>query len=344
LQKKINIKTIASDLGVSPSTVSKALKDSHEISEPTRERIKAYAKLHNYRPNRLAMSLRSQKTYVIGIIIPEVVHHFFSRVLYGIESFAYENNYSIMICLSKDNLQKEIQNIEMLTNGNVDGLLISVAKETLEKEEYSHFNQLIQQNFPIVFLDRVPQGLEIDKVIIDEVSGGYKAAQHLIEKGCKKIAILTTSTHINVNKNREVGFFKALEEYNFPLVNSYNIKVDEIYEEKEKYYLEQQIEVLFDEKDRPDGIFAINEIYAAIALNIAHKRGLRVPEDIAIIGFTDGIISKTTNPALSTIAQHGYTMGAQAVEILLERIANKNLNKPYKTNVISTNVVERGST
>ncbi len=135
-----------------------------------------------------------------------------------------------------------------------------------------------------------------------------------------------------------------LKEYNLPIVESYNIKVDEIYTEKEKYYLEQQIEVLFNEKELPDGIFAVNEIYAAIALNIAQKRGLKVPKDIAIIGFTDGIISKTTNPTLSTIAQHGYTMGAQAVEILLERIANKDLNKPYKTNVISTNVIERDST
>ncbi|MEE9349848.1 MAG: LacI family DNA-binding transcriptional regulator, partial [Flavobacteriaceae bacterium] len=342
--KKVNIKSIANDLGVSPSTVSKALKDSHEISEGTRERIKAYAKLHNYRPNRLAMSLRSQKTNVIGIIIPEIVHHFFSRVLYGIESFAYKHDYSLMICLSKDELDKEIKNIEMLTNGNVDGLLVSVAKETLESSELAHFNQLIERDFPLVFLDRVPANLEIDKVIIDDVAGGYKAAEHLIEKGCKRLAILTTPSHINVGNQREKGFFKALKEFDLPIIDSYNIKVNEKYAEKEKYYIEDQIEVLFSQEKLPDGIFAVNEIYAAIALKIAHKKGLKVPEDIAIIGFTDGIISKTTNPALSTVAQHGYTMGAQAMELLLDRISNKNTDSPYRTSVISTNVVEREST
>ncbi len=342
--KQINIKIIASDLGVSPSTVSKALKDSHEISKRTKDRIKAYAKLHNYRPNSLAMSLRNQKTNVIGIIIPEIVHHFFSRVLYGIENYAFKHNYTIMICLSKDSLDKEIKNIETLTNGNVDGLLVSVAKETLEKKELSHFNQLIDRDFPMVFLDRVPNNLEIDKVIIDDVAGGYKAVEHLIEKGCKRIAILTTPSHINVGKSREKGFFKALKEYNLPIIDAFNIKVNEKYAEKEKYYIEDQIEVLFNQLELPDGIFAVNETYAAIALKIAHKKNLNVPKDIAIIGFTDGIISKTTNPALTTIAQHGYTMGEQAIGMLLDRIENKNSDKPYKTSVISTNVVEREST
>jgi len=340
LAKKVNIKTIASALGVSPSTVSKALGDSHEISTDTRERIKAYAKLHNYRPNSLATSLRSQKTNVIGIIIPEIVHHFFSRILSGIENVAYEHNYNLMICLSKDNLEKEIQNIEMLTNGSVDGLLVSVAKETLEKSDNTHFNQLIEEGFPIVFLDRVPNNLEIDKVIIDDVAGGYKAAKHLIEKGNKKIAIITTPSHVNVGVDREKGFYKALKEFKLPIIKSFDIKVDE----KNKNPIEPQIEALFNQEELPDGIFAVNENYAAIALKIAQRKGLRVPEDIGIIGFTDGLISKTTNPTLSTIAQHGYTMGAQATEILLERISNKNRNAVYKTNVVSTNVIEREST
>jgi LacI family transcriptional regulator len=340
LNRKVNIKIIASDLGVSPSTVSKALKDSHEISEATRERIKAYAKLHNYRPNSLATSLRNQKTSVIGIIIPEIVHHFFSRILSGIESVAYQNNYNLMICLSKDNLEKEIQNLEMLTNGNVDGLLISVAKETFEKADYHHFNELIEREFPLVFLDRVPYNLDIDKVIIDDIAGGYKAAKHLIEKGCKKMAILTTPSHITVGVDREKGFKKALKEYNLAFNKSLCIKVSE----KDKNTIESQIEAIFNQKELPDGIFTVNENYAAIAMKIAHKKGLNIPNDIKIIAFTDGLISKTTNPTLTTIAQHGYTMGAQATEILLNRISNKNSVDNYKTNVVSTNVVEREST
>jgi len=340
LSKKVNLKSIAADLGVSVSTVSKALKDSYEISNQTKERIRAYAKLHNYVPNSLASSLRSQKTYVIGIVIPEIVNHFFSRVLYGIESIAYQKNYNLMICLSKDNLEKEIKNIEMLTNGSVDGLLVSVAKESFELKDFKHFEHLIERNFPLVFLDRVPQELNIDKVIIDDVAGGYKAARHLIEKGCKDIAILTTPSHVTVGIDRENGFRKLLKEYHIPFKASNCIRITE----KEKEDLTPQIEVLFEKEILPDGIFAVNENYAAIALKIAQKKGLKVPDDLKIVAFTDGLISKTTNPTLTTIAQHGFTMGAQATEVLLNRIHSKEEFSPYKTIVVSTNVVEREST
>ena len=340
MKKKINIKTIASDLGVSPSTVSKALKDSHEISEPTKERIRVYAKLHNYRPNSLAKGLRNQKTNVLGIIIPEIVDHFFSRVLYGIESIAYKNDYNLMICLSKDNIEKEINNIEMLTNGNVDGLLVSVAKETLNLKEYDHFQQLIDRKFPLVFLDRVPDELEIDKVMIDDVEGGYIAAKHLLEKGCKNIAIIATSTNISSSINKEKGFRKALKEYNNPINEDFCLKVIK----KGKEDVTPQIETLFNDRNFPDGIFTVNENYAAIVIKIATKKGLNIPKDIKIIAFTDGMISKNISPALTTIAQHGYTMGAQATELLMNRISSKNDTNPFKINVVGTDVVEREST
>lgn len=338
MPKKVNIKTIASELGVSPSTVSKALKDSHEISEETRAKIQAYAKFYNYKPNTLALGLRNQKTMVIGVIVPEIVHHFFSRVISGIENTAYQKDYNLMICLSKDKLSKEIQNIDMLANGSVDGLLVALAKETLEKSAYEHFNQLLAQDFPIVFFDRFPPNLEVDKVIIDDAAGGYKAAKHLIEKGYKKLAILTTPEHVTVGVGREMGFLKALKESELTVYPAFDIKIDE------NKSIEPQIEKLFSNKVLPDGIFAVNEPYAAAAMKIAKDKGLRIPEDIAIIAFTDGLISKTTSPTLSTVAQHGYTMGAQAAEILLNRIFKQNEKIPNQTIVISTNVVEREST
>lgn len=338
MPKKVNIKTIASELGVSPSTVSKALKDSHEISEETRKKIQAYAKFYNYKPNSLALSLRNQKTMVIGIIVPDIVHHFFSRVISGIEKTANHNDYNLMICISKDSYDKEVQNVEMLTNGSVDGLLVSVAKETLEKGNFDHFNQLIEQGFPIVFFDRVPPYTQVNKVIVDDTTGGYKATKHLIDKGHNKLAILTTPSHITVGNNREIGFLKALNEFEKAVTPSYNIKVDE------KNDIESQIEKLFLQKELPDGIFAVNETYAAIAMKMAQKRGLNIPNDIAIIGFTDGQISKTTNPTLTTVAQHGQTMGSKATEILCELIFQKDKNKAPSTTVISTNVVEREST
>ncbi len=338
MSKKINIKSIAAEFGVSPSTVSKALKDSYEISKKTREKIQAYAKHYNYVPNSLALSLRNKKTMVLGVIIPEIAHHFFSRATYGIESAAYNNDYNLMISLSKDSLEKEIQNISMLSNGSVDGLLVSVAKETFEKNDYAHFNRLIEEGFPIVFFDRVPPELEIDKVIIDDVAGGYKAAMHLIEKGYKNLAILTTPRHVDIGKKREIGFKKAIAE------KGLNCKADYCFYIDEKHDIEEQISHLFELETRPDAVFAVNEIYASTTLRIAQKRGLRVPNDIAIIGFTDGLISKVTTPRLTTVAQHGYTMGVQATEILLKRIADKDTKLPHQNIVISTNVVEREST
>ncbi len=338
MPKKVNIKMIASELGVSPSTVSKALKDSHEISKETRKKIKAFAKFYNYKPNSLALSLRNQKTMVIGIIIPDIVHHFFSRVISGIESIANHKDYSLMICISKDSYEKEVQNVEMLTNGSVDGLLVSVAKETLEKENFEHFNQLIEQEFPLVFFDRVPPHSQVDKVIIDDIAGGYNATKHLIEKGCKKLAILTTPSHVTVGVKRETGFLKAIEEFGLPMNASFDIRIDE------KFDIKKQIKELFSQNEIPDGIFAVNETYAAIAMKLVQEKGLHVPKDIAIIGFTDGLISKFTSPTLTTIAQHGQTMGAKATDLLLELIFQKDKKRSPKTTVISTNVVEREST
>lgn len=338
MPKKVNIKTIAAELDVSPSTVSKALKDSHEISLETRKRIQAYAKFYNYKPNSLALSLRNQQTMVIGVIVPDIVHHFFSRVISGIESIANDNNYNLMICLSNDSHQKEVQNVDMLTNGSVDGLLVSVAKETLEKGDFKHFDQLKEQEFPIVFFDRVPPHTQVDKVIVDDVAGGYKAVRHLIEKERKKLAILTTPSHVTVGVKRETGFLKAIKEFGLTIYPQFDIKVDE------KHDVEAQIQNLFDQDELPDGIFAVNETYAAIALKIAKKKELRIPEDIAIIGFTDGLLSKYTNPSLTTIAQHGHTMGAKATDILLHNIFQKDHKESPKTTVISTNVVEREST
>ena len=338
MPKKVNIKTIASELDVSPSTVSKALKDSHEISVETRKRIQAYAKFYNYKPNSLALSLRNQKTMVIGIIVPDIVHHFFTKVISGIESIANHKDYNLMICISKDSYEKEVQNVDMLTNGSVDGLLVSVAKETLEKENFDHFNQLIEQEFPIVFFDRVPPHSQVDKVIIDDIAGGYNATKHLIEKGCKKLAILTTPSHVTVGVKREKGFLNALNKFGLKIYPNFNIKVDE------KCTINKQIEKLFTQDELPDGIFAVNETYAAMAMKMVQKKGLRVPEDIAVIGFTDGLVSKFTSPTLTTIAQHGQTMGAKATDLLLELIFQKDKKESPKTTVISTNVVEREST
>ncbi len=339
MSKKVNIKTIATELGVSPSTVSKALKDSHEIGAETRAKIQAFAKMVHYKPNSLALSLRNQKTMVIGLVIPDITHHFFTRVISGIEFIAHQKDYNLMICLSKDNYDKEVQNIEMLSNGSVDGLLISVAKETLEKGNFSHFEQLLEDGFPLVFFDRVPPHIKADKVIVDDETGGYNAAKLLLSKGKRNLAIITTPEHITVGLEREKGFTKAIKDANVYLNPNNILRIIE------KQDIPDQIEKLLTQKTKPDGIFAVNETYAAIAMKMSQKHSLKIPQDIAVIGFTDGIISKITTPTMSTIAQHGYNMGAKAAEIVISRISEKDIEPlPSQTVVISTNVVEREST
>ncbi len=338
MSKKVNIKTLAADLGVSVSTVSKSLKNSLEISKETKERVWAYAQKMNYKPNSLALSLRNKKTMTIGIIVPELVHHFFSRVISGVEQVANHNAYHLMIALSNDRLDKEKQDVEMFANGRVDGIIVSVAKESFEKNDFSHFEDLVNRNFPIVFFDRVPTSIRALKVIIDDIFGGYQATKHLIDQGAKTLGILTTPPHITVGVDRQKGFLKALRTSQLPIYNQLQISINE------KYPIVKQVEKIFSQGILPDGIFAVNENYAAIALEIALEKGIKVPEELKIIGFTDGLISKTTRPRLSTVAQHGFAMGTSAAEMLLSYIENKNMLEFDRISLIETNIVQREST
>ncbi|WP_442266542.1 LacI family DNA-binding transcriptional regulator [Tenacibaculum sp. ZS6-P6] len=335
MKPKITIKIIAKELGVSTSTVSKALRDSHEISQETKDRIKAYANYYNYRPNNLALQLRNQKTKVIGIVLPKIVHHFFSTVISGIEKVANERGYNIMVCFSNENQQKEIETINVLTNGSVDGLIVSIAKETLRNKALDHFYRLIENEMPIVLFDRVHDSIECDKVIVDDIGAGYKATKYLIGIGCEKIGIITTPEHVTVGLDRYQGYERALKEQNISINKNLIINVDE---EKDIY---DQIKILFEEK--LDAIFAVNEIYAATAIKIAKELKLNIPNDISVIGFTDGLISKYSSPSITTVVQHGYTMGEQAAELLIDRIENKDNDRFPQTKVISSNLKLRES-
>jgi LacI family transcriptional regulator len=336
MKKKITIKTIAKELGVATSTVSKALKDSHEISTETKERIQAYANYYNYKPNSLALQLRNQKTKVIGVILPKIVHHFFSTVIMGIEEGANEKGYHIMVCFSNESYKKEVETLKVLSNGSVDGLIVSIANETLKNKDFDHFKELVSEEIPLVLFDRVVEEIQCDKVVVDDVGAGYKATKHLLENGRKKIALITTPNHVNVGALRRQGYEKALiEEY---------IKSDEnlIVEVDENKEIKTQIEKVFEQGI--DGVFAVNEIYAANAMRIAKEKGFKVPEDLSIIGFTDGLISEYSSPSITTVAQHGFTMGKQAVELLIERIEkDSEIYKPRKI-VISSDLKLREST
>ncbi len=337
MKTRITLKKIASEFGVSISTVSKALKGSHEISEEVRERIQAFADFYNYKPNNLALQLRNQKTSVIGVIIPEIVHHFFSTVIDGIEQYANKRGYNVMVCVSNESYEKEVLNFNVLTNGSVDGLIVSVARGTQKNEKYNHFEALIKDEFPLVMFDRIIESIECDKVIIDDVGGAYNAVEHLIEIGSKKIALLTTQDYITVGSLRKEGYLKALK--------NAGLEIDEslIYKINDSENLYEQIKKVFNSKNQPDAILAVNEIYAANALIIAKERGLSIPNDIAIIGFTSGLISEFTSPPLTSVVQHGYLMGEHAAELLINRIEHISPTE-YQKEVISTNLKIRKST
>ena len=340
MKSKITIRDIARELGVSASTVSRALKDSSEISEETRKKVKAFAELYHYKPNMMALKLRNKKTMVLGVIIPEIVHHFFSRIISGIEKVANDKGYNVMICLSNESYEKEKLNVKMLADGSVDGLLVSISRETLKIGNFDHFKELEDYNIPLVFFDRVTEEIECDKVIIDDMSGAYKATQHLIEIGCKRIAIITTPDHVNVGFLRKAGYEKALQDHGMNIDRDLVIKVNELLD------VNMQIEELLNKPEKlPDGILAVNEIYAARAMKLAKGKGLNIPNDVAIIGFTDGLISEFSSPSLSTVAQHGFTMGELAAELILNRIKSGELEESrFEKKVISTDLRLRQST
>ncbi|HUH48038.1 MAG TPA: LacI family DNA-binding transcriptional regulator [Arenibacter sp.] len=337
MKPKITIKDIARELDLSPSTVSRALNDHPEISGETRKKVKAFADLYNYRPNMLGQKLRNNKTMVIGIIIPEIVHHFFSRVISGIEEIANGRDYNVMICLSNESYEKEKLNVQMLANGSVDGILASISKETLEKGDFDHFKELKDYNIPLVLFDRVCEEIQCDKVIVDDFGGGYSATKHLADIGCKRIAILSTPDYVNVGAKRTVGYKKALEDSNMEVEQELIFKVDD------KSAVTDQISRFMSSDVKFDGILGVNEIYAAIAIKIAREKGIDVPNDLAVVGFTDGLISLFCTPTLSTVKQHGMTIGQQAAELLLDRIQNKEKNKPFEQKVISTDLLIRKS-
>jgi LacI family transcriptional regulator len=338
MKSKITLKKIAKEFDVSISTVSKALKDSHEISEEVKEKIQAFAKYYHYKPNSLALNLRNQKTKTIGVIIPQIVHHFFTKVISGIEQVANKNGYNVMICMSMDSYEKEVLNLDMLANGVVDGIIVSVAKETEEKENYSHFRDLIYNGIPLVMFDRVIDEIKCSKVLTNDKDGGYLATKHLINIGCKRIAILTTPDFVSVGNLRLEGYKNALQNSSI----SFDEELVIIINEEED--IKEQIKTLFTLKNPPDGIFGVNEIYAAYAIKSARKHGLKVPEDVSILGFTDGLISQFSTPTLSTVAQHGNTMGQKAAELLLNEIEFQDTDYQYKTKVIETDLILREST
>ncbi|PWH83524.1 LacI family transcriptional regulator [Algibacter marinivivus] len=356
MKRKITLKQIAKELDVSVSTVSKALSNSKEISEDTTQKIQAFAKLYNYKPNNIALSLKNRKTKTIGILIPEIVHHFFSTVIRGIERVANRRGYNVIVGLSNESFTKEIINMEMLASGSIDGFILSISKETLLKQDYHHFNATIDQGMPIVMFDRVVNEVDCDKVIVDDFNGAVKAVKKLVENDCKNIALITTMDYVSVGRLRTQGYLEALQSSGIEANSNLILKIDDSLDvENNLEVLETEIAHFFKSNQNIDAVFAVNELYAVSAMKVASKLGMRIPDDIQVIGFTDGVLSKHATPSLTTVSQHGQKIGEQSANLLIDRLEAEDVStEQYFTNnekkrdfikmVIETEIIEREST
>jgi len=331
---QITIKDIGRALNISPSTVSRALKNHPDISQSTKDAVNKYAKDFNYKPNTLALSLRTSKNNTIGVIVPEINNYFFSSVLSGIEEIANEGDFNVILCQSSENYEKEVRNTKALVATRVSGVLASLCKHTIN---YDHFQEIIESDIPLVFFDRICIGIITDRVVVDDYAGAFAAVEYLIQTGCKRIAFYSSPFHLEISKNRKNGYLDALRKYRLAVDESL-IRVCDTREEAIIITPE-----ILDRADRPDGFFAINDHCAAGILYAVKLAKLRVPEDIAIFGFSDGELAKACDPLLSTVEQHGYEMGKNAAKLLLDKI-NGITHGQYTNKIVKTNLIIRGTT
>jgi LacI family transcriptional regulator len=337
MSKRITIKQIALALQVSISTVSKALNDSYEISDDTKKRIQEYAKLHKYKPNTLALSLQNKKTKTIGIILPNILNYYFARVLRGIEKVTTEKGYNIITCITNESFKKEVDTMEMLSNGTIDGFIACISEETLRIGNFEHFNLILEEGTPIVLYDRVHVDINCDKVVTDNVKSGYKATRFLMKSGCENIALIATAEEINIGQFSVNGYLKALTKYEVPINENLIIRLDD------ETHLKERINEMLD-NNKVDGMFVIDEVSGAVATQVLNARGIKVPEDISIISFTNGILSRYTIPPLTAVNRFAHTTGEIAANRLIDKIEEKIEFDNIKTEIVKTKLVEREST
>jgi LacI family transcriptional regulator len=337
MKSKATLKQIAKELGVSVSTVSKALNDSPEISDQTKQRVQEYAKLKNYKPNVIGLNLKNRSTKTIGVIIPNILNSFFAKVFSGIEKVADQNGYKVITCISNESLEKEINALEMLSNGSIDGFILSISEEAQKLQQFGHFKSIINEGTPIVMFDRIADEVTCDKVIVDDEDAAINATEHLIRSGCRRIALLSSIDNLSVGKLRAKGFYEAFAS------KKMEVEAELVLVTDNEADFNTKITKLF-KKNKIDGIFALNEHASITALKLAIQNGYKIPEELSMIGFADGVWSRRLTPTLSTISQHGPEVGEVAASLLIERLENKGEAQPYKTAMVKTELRKREST
>lgn len=334
----ITLKKLAEELGLSISTVSKSLNDSYEISGKTKNRVKELAKKYNYKPNIQAVSLKRRQTKTIGVIIPNILNYFFAKVLLGIEKEASKHGYRIITCLSNNKYEKEEASLNLLSDGSVDGFILSIAKETQKLDKNNHFSKVIEDGYPLVMFDRVAGLVDnCDKIVIDDEDAAFTATKHLLKSNCKKIVLLSSINDIAIGKLRFKGFKQAIDQFKDTSVTSVIVEI------KDKRKRESAINSLFEQHKDIDGVLTTNNTLAALTIKIASAKGYKIPNDLSVIGFSDDKISRLLNPSLTVIDQNNIEIGKQAVKKIIERIESKS-KEAYSTSYIKTKIIAREST
>lgn len=334
----LTMKDIAKALGVSVATVSRALANSPRISASKREAIQAYASEHNFSPNAIAESLRYSRVRspkVVGVIIPEFVHYYFSSVLSGIEEEARARGYRIMVAQSNEKYEREVKICQSFLENKVCGIIVSQAKDTIN---FDHFQRLLDRGLPLVFYDRICTGVNSSRVVVDDYQGAYNAVSHLIETGCKRIAFYGSPMTLEISKNRFNGYRDALLKHGMSPNTEWMHFCDN------RADAEAITPDIMNAPDHPDAFFAVNDDTAVGILYAVKRMGFRVPEDVSICGFTNGDRAKACDPMLTTVEQRGRVVGEEAAAILIDKVEKVIPLDKVERRVVRTRLVIRGTT
>lgn len=312
-QKPITIKDLAEKLNISVSTVSRALKDNPEISQQTRKTVQSLAKELGYKPNPIAVALKTHKSNTIGVVVPQIVSTFFSTVVKKIEEVADSYGYNVLVSSSNESFEKEKKNIDIFLANRCDGIILSISKATTS---YEHIRNIVTSGVPLVLFDRTAKELEVSKVVADDAEAAYKIVQHLIHGGARKIALLTGAEQLSIGKNRMKGYLKAMTQNKLEINTDLIVRCEEFSVKAAK----EAVLKLLESKNVPDAIFGINDDMAIGALEAVKEKGLRIPEDVAIFGFSNSKRSRYLTPSVSTIDQFPEKIGETAAKLLFEQI------------------------
>jgi DNA-binding LacI/PurR family transcriptional regulator len=334
----ITMKDIARELGVSVATVSRALKNSPRISAAQRERIQAFAQSHHFTPNYVAETLRHSRVRpqkIIGVIIPQFAHFYFSSILSGIEQEASARGYSIMVAQSDEQYDREVRICKSFYEHKVCGIIVSQAKDT---QKYDHFQQLIDMGVPLVFYDRICTGVNASRVVVDDYMGAFNAVTHLINTGCRRIAYYGASMTLEISKNRYNGYRDAILKRGLSVDDKLLFICDE------RADAELITPRILKGSNPPDAFFAINDDTAIGILYTAKRMGYRVPDDISVCGFTNGYRAIACDPMLTTVEQRGVTVGEEAANILISQVEGTLPANHVEKRVVRTRLIIRGTT